>query len=74
LLYKKKINTFWQYWGGKSLIILLVCCAIWFTGVYLEGGSAYLNNLLFHQTVGRGVNSFHHEEPFYYYFSLFGTH
>jgi 4-amino-4-deoxy-L-arabinose transferase-like glycosyltransferase len=68
LLYKKKINTFWQYWGGKSLIILLVCCAIWFTGVYLEGGSAYLNNLLFHQTVGRGVNSFHHEEPFYYYF------
>lgn len=68
LLYKKKINTFWQYWGWKSLIILLVCCGIWFTGVFLEGGSAYLNNLLFHQTVGRGVNSFHHNEPFYYYF------
>lgn len=68
LLYKKKINTFWKYWGWKSLIILLVCCGIWFAGVFLEGGSAYLNNLLFHQTVDRGVNSFHHKEPFYYYF------
>jgi len=39
--------------------------------VYAEGGSSYLNNLLFNQTVNRAVNSFHHKEPFYYYFIAF---
>jgi 4-amino-4-deoxy-L-arabinose transferase-like glycosyltransferase len=67
LLYKKQLHTFGRYWGLKSLAVLLAGCAIWFTGVYLEGGDAYLNNLLFHQTVGRGINSFHHKEPIYYY-------
>ena len=41
---------------------------MWFGAVYLEGGYEYLDNLLFHQTIDRAVNSFHHEEPFYYYF------
>jgi hypothetical protein len=36
-------------------------------GVYLDGGGEYLNNLLFHQTIGSAVDSFHHKEPFYYY-------
>jgi hypothetical protein len=27
-----------------------------------------LNNLVFHQTLDRAVDSFHHKEPFYYYF------
>ena len=34
---------------------------------YAEGGAAYLDNLLFHQTVGRAVHAFHHERPFYFY-------
>ncbi len=67
LIYRKKLHSFKRYWGWKSLFIILAGCAIWFTGVYLEGGKEYLNNLLVHQTVGRGVNSFHHKEPFYYY-------
>lgn len=67
LIYRKELHTFKRYWGWKSLLIILAGCAIWFTGVYLEGGKEYLNNLLVHQTVGRGVNSFHHKEPFYYY-------
>jgi len=67
LLFRKKINTFKKYWGWKSLLIILACSAIWFMGVYLERGNEYLNNLLVHQTVGRGINSFHHKEPFYYY-------
>lgn len=57
-----------RYWGGKTWGIILVGCLAWFLGVYWEGGGDYLHNLLFHQTVDRAVNSFHHEEPFYYYF------
>lgn len=67
LLYNKQLNTFFKYWGWKSLLIILTGCIIWFTGVYLEGGREYINNLLIHQTVGRGIDSFHHKEPFYYY-------
>lgn len=67
LLYNKRMNEFMKYWGWKSLMVILTCCIIWFVGAYFEGGKEYINNLLIHQTVGRGVDSFHHKEPFYYY-------
>lgn len=53
----------WQFWT-----LLAGLCALWFTGVYLDGGKEYLQNLLFHQTLDRAVNSFNHKEPFYFYF------
>ena len=65
---KRRLRSFWHYWGWITWGVLLSGCACWFAGVWLEGGSDYLNNLLVHQTVDRAVNSFHHEEPFYYYF------
>lgn len=68
LLLTKQGKTFGRYWGWKTWGILLTGCALWFGGVYWEAGPAYLDNLLFNQTVNRAVNSFHHEEPFYYYF------
>ena len=52
----------WRFW-----LVLALLCALWFTGVYFDGGRQYLDNLLIHQTVGRAVNSFHHAEPFWYY-------
>ena len=52
----------WRTWG-----ILLGLCAVWFGCVYAEGGDAYLNNLLFHQTLDRASDSFHHKEPLWYY-------
>lgn len=67
LIYRRKIDTWTRYWGWRSLLILLFGCGIWFIGVYLESGSEYLNNLLVKQTVGRGINAFHHKRPFYYY-------
>ncbi|HHV85526.1 MAG TPA: dolichyl-phosphate-mannose--protein mannosyltransferase [Petrimonas sp.] len=67
LLYRKRLSNFKKYWGWKSLLIILTGCIIWFAGVYLEGGNEYINDLLVHQTIGRGINSFHHKEPFYYY-------
>ena len=56
-----------KYLGWRFWLILIVLCGLWWTGVWLEGGKPYLNNLLFHQTVDRGVNSFHHKAPFWYY-------
>lgn len=40
---------------------------MWFTCVYLDGGTEYLNNLLFNQTVNRAVDAFTHKKPFYFY-------
>ncbi len=67
LWYKKQIHTFGQYLGWKQWTTLLFFFSLWLTGVYLEGGKEYLYNLIFHQTVHRAVNSFHHQEPFWYY-------
>ena len=52
----------WKFWavlGGLSLA--------WLAGAYFEGGVDYLWNLTVHQTVGRAVNSFHHQAPFWFY-------
>ena len=68
LVLTKTWRTMGRYWGWKTWGILVAGCALWFGAVYAEGGYAYLDNLLFHQTIDRAVNSFHHEEPFYYYF------
>jgi hypothetical protein len=67
LLLKKEFKSIGRYWGWRTWAIILALCAIWLAGVYTEAGSQYLHNLLFHQTLGRAVNSFHHQEPFYYY-------
>lgn len=63
-----RLKTWFKYWNWKTWLILIGLCIIWFAGVYLDGGRDYLNNLLFHQTMDRAVNSFHHKRPFYYYF------
>lgn len=67
LLIKKDIKKIGRYFGYKQWGMLLLLCAVWFTLIYREGGWEYLNNILFRQTVGRGVNSFHHKEAFYFY-------
>lgn len=67
LLVTGRIRTFGKYWGWKTWGVLLGLCALWFLAVYVEGGTEYLNNLVFNQTVNRAVDSFHHKAPFYYY-------
>lgn len=68
LAVKKQIKTIGRYFGWRQIGILLGLCGAWFLMIYMEGGSEYLNNILFKQTVGRGVNSFHHKEPVWFYF------
>ena len=67
LIYKRRLRQFGRYWGWRTWAILIVLCAGWFGAVYAEGGNEYLDNLLFHQTLDRAVNAFHHERPFYFY-------
>ena len=67
LLVRGKGREIGKYLGWKTWGIMAALCLVWFTGVYLDGGKEYLNNLLFHQTLGRAVNSFHHKAPFWYY-------
>lgn len=54
-------------WGFRTWGVLVGLCAAWFFAVYLDGGTEYLDNLLFHQTMGRAVNSFHHSRPVWWY-------
>lgn len=61
-------GTIGRYWGWRTWLILILCCAVWFGAVYIEGGKDYINNLLFHQTFDRAVNAYHHKASFYYYF------
>lgn len=61
-----KINNYLPIWGFFMMVGMAV---IWLALVYFEGGKDYLYNLTVKQTVGRGVNSFKHKRPFYYYFT-----
>ncbi|WP_320047616.1 glycosyltransferase family 39 protein [uncultured Ilyobacter sp.] len=63
-----KINQYLPIWG---FLMVVGMAATWLALVYLEGGKDYLYNLTVKQTVGRGVNSFKHNRPFYYYFTGF---
>ena len=68
LLIVRKGRLVGKYLGWKTWGIIAGLCLLWFAGVYADGGKSYLSDLLFHQTFGRAVNSFHHKAPIYYYF------
>ena len=67
LAWTGRIGLFRRVWGWPAWAVLLGGCAVWFAGVYCEGGEEYLNNLLFHQTVDRAHNAFTHDRPWWYY-------
>ncbi len=62
-----KIKSIGRYLGWRTWGVIALFAVAWFAAVYAEGGVEYLDNLLVKQTVGRGVNSFHHKEPVWYY-------
>lgn len=67
LISNKEGKTIGRYLGWKTLLILLVPTLAWFFFAWIDGGNSYMQNLLFHQTIDRGVNAFHHKQPFWYY-------
>ena len=64
---KSKPKLFFRIWNWQVWSVLILLFIAWFAATYAEGRGSYLHNLLFHQTIGRAVNSFHHNNPFYYY-------
>ncbi len=67
LIVKRKWRDLGKYLGWKTWGVIAGLCIIWFTGVLIDGGVSYLDNLLFKQTVGRAVNAFTHSKPFWFY-------
>ena len=67
LAVKRKWRDMGKYLGWKTWGVIAGLCVVWFTGVLLDGGVSYLDNLLFKQTVGRAVNAFTHSRPFWFY-------
>lgn len=63
----RSLKDFFHYWNALTWGILLLLCGLWWWQVYREGGMVYINDLLFHQTVGRSIDSWHHKGPWYYY-------
>ncbi|MGI6222312.1 MAG: ArnT family glycosyltransferase [Prevotella sp.] len=67
LFVKGRETDFFKYLGWKSWLLFFALLGGWMLGVYLEGGSDYLNALVTHQTLDGTIHSSHHREPIYYY-------
>ncbi len=67
LILQKQGRTIGRYLGWRFWIPLFAACALWFGLVYAEGGSSYLNDLLFNQTINRAVDSFSHKRGLFFY-------
>ena len=68
LIVKRKWRDIGKYLGWMTWGILAGLSALWILCAFLDGGPDYINNLLFRQTVGRAVNAFTHNKPFWFYF------
>lgn len=67
LAFNRSLKDFFHYWNALCWGLLLLLCGLWWWQAYREGGMVYINDLLFHQTVGRSIDSWHHKGPWYYY-------
>ena len=56
----------WIHLAGS--VVLLGMVGAWLVPALIRGGTAYSDNILFHQTAGRVWKSYSHRNPFYYYF------
>ena len=56
-----------RFLGWRFLLLVGGCSLVWFFLAGREGGADYLHNLLFHQTIDRTFNAFHHKKPVWFY-------
>lgn len=56
---------------GLGAIIVFSIPLLWVYGIYLQGGWEHTKEVLFTQNIGRAVNSWSHNRPFYYFFREF---
>lgn len=62
-----KISRWLHVWNWRVWLPVIVGCAVWWSAAYMESGAEYVNNMLFHQTVDRAVDAFHHQRPWWFY-------
>ena len=67
-----RLSDWRRYLGWRMWLVLGGLFAVWMACARAEGGRGYVENLLFHQTVDRAVDAFHHKKPFWYYFTTAG--
>ncbi len=67
LIHERNPKLLKVYLGKRTWITIAILFFIWIASVYQEEGLDYIQNLLFHQTIDRGVNAFHHKHPVWYY-------
>ena len=67
LAVKRNIKAFPRIWNWRTWLPIVAGCFIWWTMTAIEGGSAYLKDMLLHQTFGRAFNSFAHARGIFYY-------
>ena len=57
----------WYFGFLGSLLLGIVIAAFWVVPAAIMGGEEYRNIILFKQSMGRVVNSFAHQKPFWWY-------
>ncbi len=67
LALEHQLRRIGEFLGWRQWALMLALFGLWILGARLEGGKAYIDSLLFHQTMDRAVNAFTHKHPFWYY-------
>jgi len=58
---------------GTGTLLFLVTLLAWLVPAAFQGGKAYFQEIVFHQTVNRFFDAWAHRQPFYYYFEVFSA-
>lgn len=68
LLWKGRLTELKNKAFLKGLAVLAAILIAWIIGALITDGTAFIHNIFYKQIYQRAVSSFHHEEPFQYYF------
>ncbi len=62
-----RLSEWLRVWNWRVWLPIVAGCAVWWSAAWRESGTEYVNNMLFHQTVDRAVDAFHHQRPWWFY-------
>ncbi len=71
LYFKKEMGKITNLYPVRGFLIVAALALLWIIPAGLEGGKAYLQEILLTQSAGRVIGSFAHAKPVYYYLIYF---
>jgi 4-amino-4-deoxy-L-arabinose transferase-like glycosyltransferase len=71
LYFKKEMYKIKNLYPVRGFLIMAALALLWIIPAGLEGGKAYLQEILLTQSAGRVIGSFAHAKPVYYYLIYF---